>query len=329
MKYTNNENHNLSIAVWLVTDEYDTPGNIKNYVSVTGLLKPIKQIVLGQRAKPVVTGRDISLNVPSRRGTAFHDSVEKAWITNYKKAMADLGYPQHIINRIIINPKPEQLKPDSLPIYLEQRIVRKINGFSLGGKYDFVQNGLLEDFKTTGVYGYIQSSNDEDYQLQGSIYRWLNPTIITENHMLIQYEFTDWNKLQSVIQKKKGYPPQRLMSKKIKLLSLAKTESYITTKLDQIVKYAKTPEPQLPECTSKELWQSDPVYKYYKNPLKKTRATRNFKTFYEAHAKLLDDGSVGVIDTIPGLIKRCGYCSSYDICTQKDQYLIDKTLVLP
>lgn len=329
MNLSNNENYSLSLAVWLATDEYKLPANMADYISVTGLLKPIRQIILAGRPQKTTQQRDISTNIPARRGTAFHDSVEKSWKNNYKQAMNDLGYPAEAIKRIIINPQPHELKPDSIPIYLEQRTMKRIGGYIVGGKYDFVTEGILEDFKTTGVYGYMKGSNDEDYRLQGSMYRWLNQDIITADHMIIQYEFTDWSKLRAIIEKKKGYPQTRLLSKKIVLLSLAETESFIRNKINQVIKYKDVNEVDLPECTPKELWQSPPVYKYFKNPAKLSRSTKNFDDYHVAHARLLKDGSIGIIQEVKGSIRRCGYCSSYNICSQKDAYLANGLIVLP
>ena len=48
MKFTNKNNIPLSLAVWLVTDEYDYVDK-PNYISATSLLKPTRQLVLSKR----------------------------------------------------------------------------------------------------------------------------------------------------------------------------------------------------------------------------------------------------------------------------------------
>ena len=40
---------------------------------------------------------------------------------------------------------------------------------------------------------YQNQSKDREYRLQGSMYRWLNPKIITKDVFNINYIFTDFN----------------------------------------------------------------------------------------------------------------------------------------
>jgi hypothetical protein len=93
MNITNEKDIALPLAIWLLNDEYDyidTP----NYISVTTLMKPIKQIVLAQRVPAESKGFDLSDLIASRMGTALHDSIEKAINTNRSKALRMLGYPK-------------------------------------------------------------------------------------------------------------------------------------------------------------------------------------------------------------------------------------------
>jgi len=337
MKYTNVEGHSLSVAVWLVTDDYiQNPYPGKAHLSATGLLKPERMIILSQRAnakKTTASEMDISMNIPNHLGSAMHSSIQRAWETNYKKALLDLNYPKGMVDKVRINPTPENLKvnPDIIPVYMEQRASKEICGYIIDGQYDFIGDGTLEDFKSTGVYGFMKNDAYDDQLkiLQGSIYRWLNPDIITSDHMLIQYTFTDWSKLDSKIRKKKGYPQSRIVPKKFMLMPVQETESWVRQKLNTVISLQKTPEPDLPLCTAEELWRDKPVFKYYKNPDNRKRSTANFEDYHEAHARLLKDDSVGVIVDFRGKVRRCGYCDAYDLCTQKDQYIADGTIQLP
>ena len=81
--------------------------------------------------------------------------------------MTSLGYPQKIIDRVLINPSNDDLYEGCIPVYLEQRSTREIAGRIISGKYDFVGEGRLEDFKTTGVFTYMNNTKDKDYILQG------------------------------------------------------------------------------------------------------------------------------------------------------------------
>lgn len=325
MKYTNEENYTLSIAAWLGADSYDHQPVSGPYISATGLLKPIKIQVLSQRNQVQRAKnkeeeiKDLSSLVPSRLGTAVHSDIEKVWKTRYRESLLSLNYSKKIVERIKVNPKPEELTKDTIPVYMEQRAFKKVDGVTIGGMYDFIGNGVLEDFKTMGVYGYMKGDKDEEQRMQGSIYRWLNPKIITADYMLIQQIFTDWSKLGAMTQK--NYPQNRIIAKKLKLLSIEEVDMWIRKKLKEIKQYAKTPEKKLPRCTQKDLWQDNPKYKYYKNPANTKRSTKNFDDYTEAHNRFLKDNQVGVITEVVGKVKRCNYCPGYELCTQKDEYI--------
>lgn len=325
---TNNSDISLEMAVWLLHDDYD---HIKeeNYISATGLMKPLRHIVLPSRIPPeqrIVP--DVEEYIATAMGQSLHAAIEKAWVSgNHVIALKKLGYPDHIIERILVNPTPEQLasKPDAIVLYVEQRAFRKIevNGktFTVGGKFDMVCEGRVTDTKSTSVWSWVYGGRDEDYRLQGSIYRWLNPDKVTQDFIRINFIFTDWNKADA--QSKADYPPRRVMHKDILLLSLEETEAWIRGKLNQISQHANVHEKHLPECTPEELWMSEPKYKYYANPANTTgRSTRNFDSLMEAQAFMAEKGK-GTVITVPGAPKRCGYCPAFPVCTQKDKYTHD------
>jgi hypothetical protein len=326
MKFTNEHKIGLSSAVFLAHDTYDYDART-NAISATGLLKPVRQAVLSKRVEANTLTMDISQLAASSFGTAVHDGVENAWSHgNHILAMRKLGYAEQIIQRVIVNPKPDQLKEDSIPVYMEQRAEKEVDGVMVTGKFDFVGDGMLEDHKTTGVFTFMKKTNDEKYRLQGSIYRWLNQDIITSDRMLINYTFTDWSKLRSMIEKNKGYPPHKMMSVAFTLMSLGETELWIKSKVRDLKDNIKKTESTLPLCTQEELWQDPTIYKYYKNPKSKLRSTKNFDTFAEAQQRLLKEGSIGVIDIVPGKAKACLYCNAAPICSQAKQMVIDGQL---
>lgn len=337
MKLTNNEKIGLAMAVFLADDNYDYDPR-PHSVSATGLIKSPRQIILGKRVQSGDLTIDISTLMASSFGTAMHDGVERSWSNGrYKRAMRKLGYSQDTIDRIVVNPgyiedadgnlvkdplaKP--MAPNAIPVYMEIRTEKEINGFVVSGKFDFIGDGRLEDHKTTGVFSYINKSNDLKYRLQGSIYRWLNPELITQDQMLINYVFTDWSKLRYKVERAKGYPPSRMMSVPINLMSLEETQKWIEGALRVIKANANKNEADLPACTREELWQDPTVYKYYKNPASKDKSTKNFSSFAEAQLRLVKDGSVGVIDIVKGQAKACNWCSGIAICSQAQQLIAD------
>lgn len=320
MNYINPQNIPLALAVFLATDDYDYEPNT---ISATTLLKSVRQFILSKRVDAEDNPIDITNMVSARMGTAIHTAIEKAW-TNPKAVLKKLGYPKQVYENIVIN--PVEVLGNQIPVYMEKRSYKNILGYTLSGKFDFVAEGKVQDFKSTSVYSYLNQSNKEKYILQGSIYRWLNPDIITKDTMLIHYIFTDWNKKDSM--SNQNYPPNRIHTQELKLLSLKQIEQWITNKLTDINNYLLSEEQDLPLCTDEELWRKDTVWKYYKNPKKTSRSTKNFNTYQEALTYSILDGSVGIIKEVKGNVAACKYCSAFPICSQKDSLIQSGSLVI-
>lgn len=325
MSITNSGDIPLGLAVWLLHDEYDYI-NEPNYISVTGLMRPIRHIILPPRVPKELQQQDVEDFISRALGNSLHDSIEKAWLKGYRRSLDLLGYPEKVINRVLINPTDEELAAveNPIPVYLEQRAFKTvtINGvtYTVGGKFDLVAEGVLHDNKSTTAYTWLYGTKDDEYKLQGSLYRWLNPDKITEDIIRINFIFTDWQKASA--KTNPNYPQKRILHKDIPLMSLEETEAWVKWKLGQVLKYKDTPEEQLPECTDEELWRSAPQYKYYSDPTKTSgRSTKNFDDAIKARKYMADEKKgKGVIIAVPGEVKRCNYCNAFPICTQKDRY---------
>lgn len=317
-KITNNTDIPLGLAVWILADNYDYQ-DIPNYISATSLMRPIKQIVLRHRLEET-EGYDLSDRIPAALGNALHDSIEKAWLENYEKSLALLGYPKSLIDRILINPTDEQLKAakEPIPIYLEQRAIREIDGYMVGGKFDMVAEGIVQDNKSTSAWTWVHGGKDDDYALQGSIYRWLNPDKITEDFVRINFIFTDWQKASAL--SNPDYPDSRCKHRDIPLLEIRDTEEWIRGKLREITKFWDAPQSQVPDCTEEELWRQPPKYKYYSDPAKVGgRSTKNFDDEAEAISYKNAKGK-GIIITDYSEPQRCKYCEVFSICEQGQSY---------
>lgn len=320
MKITNNTGISLPLAVWLLSNDYDYIDE-ENYISATTLMRPIRAVVLANRVPPEQRELDIGDLTAARMGTALHDSIEKAWLKGAHHKLRLLGHPESVIKRVLINPTEEELAAvkDPIPIYLEQREKRKVGKWTVGGKFDMVAEGVVQDNKSTSAFSWLYGSKDDDYILQLSIYKWLNPKKITEDYGIINFIFTDWNK-QTAAQNPK-YPQKRLESKPLNLLSHEQVDNWVKGRLTALERYWDAPEGELPECTDEELWRSAPKYKYYANPEKTSgRSTKNFEDMVSARRYQAEKGGVGVIITVPGEPKRCGYCPAFTVCSQKDKY---------
>lgn len=316
-RLSNNAGIDLAAAVWLATDEYqydDRP----NAISVTSLIKPLRQVILGSRVPVEERTADVLELWNSSLGHALHGAVERSWKLHYATSLKKLGVPQRVIDCVRIN--PEMPEPDTLPVYTEHRVERDIDGWIVSGQVDLIIEGRLRDVKSTKVWGYLTQKGVEQWKLQGSIYRWLNPGKITHDELLVQYLLLDWTRAAKF--RDPNYPPHALPTRLIPLLSVAETEAFLRTRLALITQYKGAPESQLPECTDDELWRSDPIYKYYSNPDAPpgTRSQKNFDNLQDALRHKSEKGK-GRIDTRPGLVKACLYCAGFSLCTQKDRLI--------
>lgn len=322
MSYTNRGNISLTMAVWLAADDgYDRKFDPKVF-SATEILNPVRMIVLKRQMEAAKKegSTDIEEMVPSRVGHAVHKAAEISWIDNREKAFDNLNIPQTVRDRIRVNPSSEGCI-DNIDIYIEKRTVGEIMGYKISGMFDFCIDGVVEDIKTTKTYNWIHGGNDEKYMQQESIYRWLNPDIITDDHCNIHFMFTDWKAHLTIGDKE--YPPANIMTRQLELMSIPETEQFIKNKLDNIIPYLDKDQADLPLCTQEDLWQNDPTYKWYKGGVKTARSTKNFTTYQEASTHA---GGVGIIITHPAKAKRCYYCDARLSCTQAAQLADDGLL---
>lgn len=330
MRMTNNAGLDLSIAVWLASDEYQYDTR-ENYISVTTLIKPIRQIVLGSRVPKESMVEDISTRIKSSIGHVLHRGIEYSWKNHYRSSMEKLGYPKRVIDAVRIN--PEQEEPDTIPIYTESRTEREIDGMIVSGQVDLIIEWRLRDAKSTTVWAYQMKKSVEQWKLQGSIYRWLNPDKIKHDELVIQYLLLDW--IGAAAKRDPAYPPHAAPTRSIPLLTLAETESYIKEKIELLKQYQDAPEETLPECSEEDLWRSDPVWKYYANPDATGRSTKNFSydkypnPELSARQMMAEKGGKGRIDRVPGEVKACLYCNAYDLCSQKDRLIAEGSLTPP
>ena len=311
--FTNKHDASLALVTFLLHDSYDYDERT-NAISVTTLMRPLRQIVLTQQFKDKSKTIDVMDLVASRMGQAIHSGCEEAWSNRetISKALQVLGATDKAINAVKIN--PVSVKPGEIPVYVEQRTEREILGYILTGKFDLALDGYIHDFKSTSVWGFIYDSNASKHALQGSLYKWLNPDKITSNYINIHYIFTDWSSSKAR-QDPRGYPKTRAVTKQYPLMGMPAVEEWIQFKLKQYTELKNKSQSELPLCTDEELWATQTVHKYYNNPNNMSRATKNFNSLEEAEAHKTNKGT-GIVITVPGEVKACTYCQVIDYCEQ-------------
>lgn len=326
-RFNNASNLPLALAAFLASDDYDydpTP----NVISATTLMKPLRQIILANRVPDTAELPDIMDRVSNRLGASIHGAIENVWIDPGRRNMAlmALGIPAGVARRVVVNPPDEYVlsNPDCIPVYMEQRLRRQVGKWTVTGKFDFVAENQVQDFKTANVLSYKKQRNAEKQIMQGSLYRWLDEVQplrkITKDTMIIMHIFMDWM-AAFARQDPENYPQHRMLKQVLELKSEREMDTWVKNKLALIEQYWDAPEEAIPDCDDEELWRSEPVFKYYKNGVAGAkRATKNFTSRTEAYTFFATAGG-GELKEVPGLAKACHYCGAFDACKQKDRLI--------
>lgn len=341
MKITNNLNIPYEMLIWLLDNNYNNkPENTLSHInpdheiiSATTLLKSTRSLILSRRAEQSGSiEMDISSLIASRIGQTLHEGIEssinkKGSVEAPMRLLEDGSKydPRNQCNKdgniIVCNGTdelPKEAKRNDFIIYQELRRYKTISDITLTGQMDMISNGQLIDFKNTSVFSYNDKNKEQNYILQGSIYKWLAPDLIKSNTVRIYFIFNDWQQGRSF---NSNYPKCRITYKDFKLLTVRETEQWIINKLKEIRDNAKKSNDNIIRCTTEELWMGDPVYKYFTKESNK-RASKTFKTETEAVQYLQDKGK-GIIKTVFGTPKACHYCNAWNICNQRKELFED------
>jgi hypothetical protein len=317
MKLTNNTGLSLFAQVYLAHETYDRE---EAGLSVTTLLKPVKQIILARRVPEGMAVGDVSDLIASSNGTAIHDAFEAAWKSpKLAETLMRLGHPAGIAKKVKVNPTQEEVAAGGIiPVYTEIRSSKVVLGVTVTGKFDFIGDGAVEDLKNTSVWKFM-NADFENYILQGSMYRWLNPEKVTKDYMNLTFQFTDWNARDRNMSPDK-YPPARMHTRKLNLLGLAETEAFVEAKVQQLIDFEHADEDQMPPCSDKDLWRKPDSYRWFSKPEKAyepgARSSKNFTDKAEADLHVASKG--GALVTKRGGVTACKYCAGFLACKQKD-----------
>ena len=327
MKLTNNTGLSLFAQVYLAHETYDRE---EAGLSVTALLKPVKQIILARRVPEGMASSDVADMIASSNGTAIHDAFEAAWKSpKLVDTLIRLGYPKGVASKVRVNPTAEEVAAGGIiPVYTEIRSAKVVHGIRVTGKFDFIGDGAVEDLKNTSVWKFL-NADFEHYILQGSMYRWLNPTLVTKEWMNLTFQFTDWNGRDRNMNPD-NYPPARMHTRRLQLMGIDETQEWVERKVLQLIDLEHAPEEAMPPCTDKELWRKADTYRYFAKPEKAhepgARSTKNFTDKAEADLHVATKG--GVIVTKRGGVTGCKYCNAFLACKQKDALIAAGDLVL-
>jgi hypothetical protein len=138
--------------------------------------------------------------------------------------------------------------------------------------------------------------------------------------MYIQHFFSDWTRAGA--RQNPRYPQSQILELKLNLLSVRETETWLRNKIREIRENVSLDEDEVVPCPESDLWRSETQYKYYADPETARKGGRSTKNFDNRQAALLHQTQAGkgTVVTVPGVVRACGYCPAFTICTQKDQY---------
>lgn len=254
---------------------------IDKHYSVTGLLNPIRELILKRRHYNEIE-QDVSDMVWLLFGSAVHKIIEDADKTGYAEYK------------------------------LEQEI---INGYILTGICDLYneQTFSVEDHKTASVFKIVNQDFD-DWKNQGLMYAWMFRKLgkYVSNlkfHALLK----DWSVRDYRNRGDKFYPEHPIWTwyYEISEQDIINIENYIKEKFNKIIEAEKLSDDDLPLCSMEERWNNGDKYRVIKTGVKKALKITNDKN----EALLLAKENNANIETIKGEDKKCkDYCLVCKFC---------------
>lgn len=288
---------------------YDLTTPVHNRISASQFNSSIRQLYLKRKVNSE-TKATTPYPVKAKIGTAVHSMIENLWLN------------PEAVNKLYgegtwsVNNNPPIHEDTLFIITVEKRTERVIKSSSgkeylITGKFDVVISGEIYDIKTTFPANFSDEVTLNKYKEQLSIYKWLNPELITSKAGYIDFIFSSWRPSDE--------PKHPMVSKQIVLDSVEVTEAKLVAKLDALEVVEETG--AIPECTDDDLWvrttESFSVWVTGFNPEK--RASRVFAT--EQEAKDFVIGHKNLKCEYRKIVKKsepiaCNYCICRNICDQ-------------
>lgn len=208
--------------------------------SVTGLLKPVRQVELIKRHDAEITF-DVLDQLDIMLGNAMHmllaDNEEKNVIKEQRFS-------------IMVDVDGRNLELSLKPDYLR-------------GEYNQAMGTFwhIKDFKTIGAAQAVLAldKGKAEWDIQLNVYRWaLEKTGLFAKFgaMTIEAFVRDWSAMDAQIKADRGYPQSRVFTVQIEKRDNAWVENFVVTRIREFEKYkaVKTDE-ELLLCTPEERWE--------------------------------------------------------------------------
>lgn len=195
----------------------------------------------------------------------------------------------------------------------ERRLSMEVGGVTVSGQMDRWVDGCLQDYKLTSVWKLVKGDLDE-WEQQLNLYAVL---LRHHGHVINKLEIVailrDWSKRDA--EKDPAYPQAQVVNVAINLWPAERAEAFLRQRVEMHEAATK----ELPLCSARDRWASDPVYAVMKEGRK--TAVKLYATQAEADAHVGFDKSLKVVCR-PGEDRRCrDYCRVNKFCSQYQESL--------
>lgn len=185
---------------------------------------------------------------------------------------------------------------------VERRVYREIGGWTVSGKFDVLENGILSDWKITSVYA---RDGKREWEEQLNLLRVLaasDPSLPEIVRLQIVAIFRDWRPKEAL---KEDYPDSQVAIIQVPLWPIEKAEAFLLER----VSLHQSANP--PPCSDEERWLQPERW-----ALMKKGAKRAIKLF-DAKPDNVDLMDGQFWEHRPGAYRRCeGYCPVASVCPQ-------------
>lgn len=206
----------------------------------------------------------------------------------------------------------------------------------ISGEPDLVKDGVLDDYKVTGIYGWDKGIKSE-WEQQLNCYRWLRSCNGQATKALrAVYILRDWKRSESM---QEGYPAAAAMTMPVTMWPLDQTEAFVRDRVKTHQDARHEADDALPECTALETWEKPEAWAVMRPGAPRSIKNWNQEKFdepvtseflhlaAEAHAKKLNEDPknkkkpAAVVEHRPGSRTRCeSYCDARSFCSQFREY---------
>lgn len=190
----------------------------------------------------------------------------------------------------------------------EELLTIDINGITVSGSADVLEDGIIYDYKTTSAYSVKEGIKDEwikQVSMYATMYRSHGFEVKAGRIVAI---LRDWSK--SKAKQDASYPQEPIQISDVPLMSNDETLAYMSERVALHEAAEKLADDNLPICTPEERWERPAKFAVMKKGRKS--AIKLYDSKFEAEVAL-EDGQY--IEHRPGECVRCNeYCEVNAFC---------------